>query len=121
LPLLILGAFVALPRAWAQATPPTPPTIYLPIVAVPPPTPTASPTLEPTATSEPVVPTATSGPAPSPTSNAARCDPSYPTVCIPPPPPDLDCGDISYRRFRVIGSDPHNFDTDNDGVGCESG
>jgi micrococcal nuclease len=21
------------------------------------------------------------------------CDPAYPTVCIPPPPPDLDCGD----------------------------
>lgn len=48
-----------------------------------------------------------------------NCHPSYPTVCIPPPPPDLDCGDISYRRFSVIGSDPHRFDGDNDGVGCE--
>jgi micrococcal nuclease len=49
------------------------------------------------------------------------CDPSYPTVCIPPPPPDLDCGDIPYRYFTVVGSDPHRFDgTDNDGIGCES-
>lgn len=48
------------------------------------------------------------------------CDPSYPDVCIPPYPPDLDCGDISHRRFKVVGSDPHGFDGDNDGVGCES-
>jgi endonuclease YncB( thermonuclease family) len=50
-----------------------------------------------------------------------NCDPSYPTVCIPPYPPDLDCGQISFRRFDVIGSDPHGFDSDNDGIGCESG
>jgi micrococcal nuclease len=49
------------------------------------------------------------------------CDPSYPTVCIPPRPPDLDCGEISYRRFQVLSPDPHGFDGDNDGVGCESG
>ncbi|MGI0012777.1 MAG: thermonuclease family protein [Nitrososphaera sp.] len=48
------------------------------------------------------------------------CDPSYPDVCIPSPPPDLDCGDISYRNFRVVGSDPHRFDGNKDGVGCES-
>ncbi len=48
-----------------------------------------------------------------------NCSPSYPTVCIPPPPPDLNCGDISYRNFRVVGSDPHRFDGDHDGVGCE--
>lgn len=51
---------------------------------------------------------------------AGNCDPSYPTVCIPPPPPDLDCGDILFRRFTVVGSDPHHFDGNNDGVGCES-
>ena len=51
---------------------------------------------------------------------AAHCDPSYPGVCIPRPPPDLDCGDISLRRFRVIGPDPHRFDVDGDGLGCES-
>lgn len=50
-----------------------------------------------------------------------NCHPSYPDVCIPPPPPDLNCGDIQHRRFRVVGSDPHRFDGDRDGVGCESG
>lgn len=47
------------------------------------------------------------------------CDPAYPDVCIPPPPPDLDCGDIVYRRFRVLPPDPHRFDRDGDGIGCE--
>jgi hypothetical protein len=47
------------------------------------------------------------------------CDPSYPTVCIPPPPPDLDCADVPYANFPVIGNDPHGFDGDNDGIGCE--
>ena len=60
-------------------------------------------------------------PAAAPESESvARCDPSYPDVCIPSPPPDLNCGDIAHRRFRVIGSDPHGFDRDGDGVGCES-
>lgn len=49
-----------------------------------------------------------------------NCSPAYPDVCIPPPPPDLDCGDISYRRFRVLAPDPHRFDNDGDGIGCES-
>lgn len=48
------------------------------------------------------------------------CDPSYPGVCIPPSPPDLDCPDVSFRRFRVVAPDPHGFDGDQDGVGCES-
>jgi micrococcal nuclease len=56
-------------------------------------------------------------PAPPPSGN---CDPSYPDVCIPSPPPDLDCGQISERNFRVVGADPHRFDGDHDGVGCES-
>ena len=51
--------------------------------------------------------------------DASRCDPSYPGVCIPPPPPDLNCGDVSVRLFRVVGVDPHEFDRDGDGVGCE--
>jgi micrococcal nuclease len=50
---------------------------------------------------------------------AAGCDPSYVGVCIPPPPPDLDCRDIPYRRFSVVGPDPHRFDGERDGVGCE--
>lgn len=56
---------------------------------------------------------------PTPTRDPATCDPSYPSVCIPPPPPDLNCGDIPYRRFTVLPPDPHNFDSDNDGIGCE--
>ena len=51
---------------------------------------------------------------------AGRCDPSYPTVCIPPPPPDLDCRDIPYRNFRVLPPDPHRFDGGGDGWGCET-
>ncbi len=48
------------------------------------------------------------------------CSPAYPTVCIPPPPPDLDCRDVAARRFEVLPPDPHGFDRDGDGVGCES-
>lgn len=55
-----------------------------------------------------------------PSSDSGDCDSSYPTVCIVPPPPDLDCGDIVFRRFKVISPDPHHFDIDNDGIGCES-
>jgi len=32
----------------------------------------------------------------------------------------LDCGEISHKNFRVVGSDPHRFDGDGDGIGCES-
>ena len=61
-------------------------------------------------------------------SSAARptsrsdCDPSYPTVCIPPYDRvgDLDCADIPYSNFEVVGDDPHGFDGDGDGRGCES-
>ncbi len=57
---------------------------------------------------------------PAPWRSVGRaCDPSYPGVCIPPPPPDLDCPEVSYRRFAVTGSDPHRFDADSDGIGCE--
>ena len=35
-------------------------------------------------------------------------------------PPDLDCGEIPHRRFNVLAPDPHGFDRDKDGVGCES-
>lgn len=48
-----------------------------------------------------------------------NCDPSYPTVCIPVPPPDLDCRQIPHRNFLVLPPDPHRFDGDKDGVGCE--
>jgi parallel beta-helix repeat protein len=54
-------------------------------------------------------------------SQQANYDPSYPEVCIPPYPPDLNCGDISDRRFAVLPPDPHGFDWNNDGIGCEIG
>jgi len=31
-----------------------------------------------------------------------NCDSSYPDVCIPPWPPDLNCGDVRYVNFRVL-------------------
>lgn len=62
----------------------------------------------------------------SPASSVAqqRCHPSYPDYCIPPPPPDLDCPDITgpkpFRvRHDVRDADPHGFDRDKDGRACE--
>ena len=49
-----------------------------------------------------------------------KCDSSYPDVCISPPPPDLNCSDVSYKDFKVLPPDPHGFDREGDGVGCES-
>lgn len=48
------------------------------------------------------------------------CDDSYPDFCIPSPPPDLDCSDVKEKNFEVKVSDPHDFDREGDGVGCES-
>ncbi len=48
-----------------------------------------------------------------------NCDPSYPTLCLPPGMYDLDCPDISAGRFPVLPPDPHRFDGDGDGIGCE--
>ena len=52
--------------------------------------------------------------------SGANCDPSYPDVCIPSPPPDLNCSDIPYRNFRVLPPDPHHFDGNHNGIGCEA-
>lgn len=87
--------------------------------AEPPPT-TADPA-SPPPPPPPVAPQPVAPPAPPPTTPATPgCDPSYPTTCIPPGPPDLDCGDVPDRAFAVTGPDPHGFDGDDDGVGCES-
>ena len=82
-------------------SPPTPaPT---PVPPPPPPAPTAAPIL-------PIVP--------------SNCEPSYPGICIPIGSADLDCGEIQWRRFQVRwdvpNPDPHRFDGDRDGIGCES-
>jgi hypothetical protein len=75
-------------------------------------TPFATFTVEPSDTA--IIPVSGGGNA------AGNCDPSYPGVCIPPAPPDLDCKDVPYRRFQVLPPDPHSFDRDGDGIGCES-
>jgi micrococcal nuclease len=48
------------------------------------------------------------------------CDSSYPNNCIPSPPPNLNCKDISDKNVEVLPPDPHGFDLDEDGIGCES-
>lgn len=67
-------------------------------------------------------PTPTRAPAPAAPAGG-NCHASYPDFCIPPPPPDLDCGDMERKNFRVRwdvpGPDPHGFDGDEDGLGCE--
>ena len=52
--------------------------------------------------------------------NNNDCDSSYPDACIPPYQPDLNCDDISDKNFEVLPPDPHGFDRDEDGIGCES-
>lgn len=76
--------------------------------------------LEPTETPIPPTATPTEATLPTATPGAELCAAEYPTVCIPPPPPDLNCSDIPYRRFTVLPPDRHNFDTDHDGIWCES-
>ena len=62
-------------------------------------------------------------PAPPPPP-AGDCAASYPDVCIPLPPPHLECSDIPYSNFRVLWNvkrpDPQHFDRDRNGIGCES-
>ena len=53
-------------------------------------------------------------------SSNENCDSSYPDVCIASPPPDLNCDDVPYKNIKVQGNDPHGFDRDSDGIGCES-
>ena len=64
------------------------------------------------------------GAPPPPPPGGGKCAASYPDECIPPPPPDLDCGDIRYRNFRVLWNvadpDPHHFDGNRNGIGCET-
>lgn len=52
--------------------------------------------------------------------SSGKCDSNYSGACIPPYPPDLDCGEISTTNFHSTGSDPHGFDGDGDGIACES-
>lgn len=58
-------------------------------------------------------------PTPTPTRDPEQCAAEYPSVCIPPPPPDLNCDDIEFDNFAALPPDRHKFDTDRDGIGCE--
>jgi hypothetical protein len=50
----------------------------------------------------------------------SNCDSSYPDICIAPYPPDLNCDDIQNKNFEVLPPDPHRFDREKDGIGCET-
>ena len=57
---------------------------------------------------------------PGPQATPQNCDRvSYPDICVPPAPPYLSCSDIPDRNFRVRAPDPHRFDADGNGIGCE--
>lgn len=67
----------------------------------------------------PVATTPKAKPATKPVTS--ECDPNYRGACIPLfSKGDVDCGEISARRFQSIGTDPHRLDRDKDGVACES-
>ena len=77
------------------------------------PTPEVTPTESPTPTDTPATPEPTITAQPG-------CDPSYPDVCIPSPPPELSCEEIDFSDFVVLQPDPHGFDANRNGIGCES-
>lgn len=51
-------------------------------------------------------------------STSSNCDPNYSGQCVPISSRDLDCSDVG-KNIKVTGSDPHGFDRDGDGIGCE--
>jgi len=53
---------------------------------------------------------------------ATQCDAAYPDwfVCIPENGSRLSCDYLPYQDFKVLASDPRNYDRDGDGTGCES-
>ena len=56
-----------------------------------------------------------------------ECDPAYLNLCVPRPPPDLDCADmlpmlreagLPHLEVAPGGGDPHRLDRDGDGRAC---
>lgn len=83
---------------------------------------TTSSTTTTVAPTAPTRPPATRPPATTPVAEqpaSGDCSPAYPDFCIPPAPPDLDCPDVGRKGFTVLPPDPHRFDADSDGIGCE--
>ncbi len=54
-----------------------------------------------------------------PPSDDGPCLSGYQGACVPPPPPDYDCVDFD-GPITVTGDDPHNLDSDGDGIACAS-
>jgi micrococcal nuclease len=85
---------------------------------------------QPAAQTPAATPAAKSAPAAQPVAqqDRSKCDPHYPDNCFPYYPPDLDCAQVAPAKdFKVVyfgneykGKDPHRFDKDHDGIGCES-
>lgn len=102
-----ITAYIHTPAPPPAPAPPPPPII----ISVQPPAPAPTPPQAPPPSVAAVQP-------PEPLREA--CSAAYPDYCIPPPPPDLNCPDINGRKpFRVLPPDPHHFDRDHDGWGCE--
>lgn len=55
---------------------------------------------------------------PPATDQGSGCAPGY-SPCVPAYPPDLDCADVE-GPITITGNDPHGFDADGDGIGCDS-
>ena len=73
-------------------------------------------------------PSSPAGVPPSVGAPPGECDPAYANLCVPPPPPDLNCADIRAMlreagldalELREAGLDPHRLDRDRDGLACE--
>lgn len=52
-------------------------------------------------------------------SSKQDCDPAYPDLCIAKDSSNLKCSNVKKHNFKVLSPDPHNFDRDGDGIGCE--
>ncbi|MBB3663102.1 micrococcal nuclease [Prauserella sediminis] len=83
-----------------------------------PPASTSVPTQEPAPEpwTEPQPPQEPEQPGTGPASEPA---PEPDGVVSYPYPPDKDCGEIEESNFQVQEGDPHRFDDDGDGIGCE--
>jgi uncharacterized protein YraI len=95
----------AIPVVYVEPTP-------VPTTAVPPTAVAPQQSVAPAPTPVPPTPVPAQPPAQS-------CDPNYSGACIPVVGGDLDCGDVPFKRFHSVGSDPHGFDRDGDGIACE--
>lgn len=53
-----------------------------------------------------------------PDDTGSGCAPGH-SPCVAPYPPDLDCDDVD-GPITITGDDPHGFDADGDGIGCDT-